>query len=107
MTDNDIFWRVIDFHHTEIHLTSDEHIKITYRPNDLRTRKECVESHKIDNDAAFRPSDAASFKNFTGIVGFNDTFPDAHKVGALAREYKLAIFVFNTFKENFDFIANF
>ena len=108
MTDNNIFWWVINLHHTEIHLSPDEHIEITNRPNiDLWARKECVESHKIDNDAAFRPADAASFKNFSCIVWFNDTFPDAHKVGALAWEHELAIFVFNAFKENFDFIANF
>src|SRR5664279_1513606 len=72
---------------------------------DLRTRKECVDAHEVDDHATLDLLDERAFHRLIGFVRLTDAFPHAHEVGFLLRKNDRAFCVFEMLEQHLDLVT--
>ena len=77
----------------------------TRRKRDLRTRKERVDAHEVDDHATLDLLDERAFDRLVGLVRLTDPLPDAHEIGFLLRKHDGAFLILEMLEQHLDLVT--
>src|SRR5690606_28388797 len=101
-----VFVCVVDLDDADIQILLDQRVEIAHGAHiDLRSRKERLDSHQINDKTALdAPQDTAG-KNSLIFVSLEDLLPYAHEVCATAAQDKLSFLVLDPLQKHFNLIT--
>src|SRR5688500_5529968 len=97
---------LVELDDLELERLTEELVDIRYAAKrDLRSRKEGIDSHEIDDHTALDLLDEGPGDWLIALVRDSNALPHAHEIGFLLREDDGAFHVLEMLEEDFDFIA--
>src|SRR4051812_18877910 len=104
--DDDVAAALIELDDLEVEGLAEQLVDVgNAAERDLRSRKECIDSHEIDDHAALDLLDQSATHGLVVLVGDADALPHAHEIGFLLRQHDGTFLVLEVLEQNFDFVS--